>query len=329
MSLYTPLFPGQHDSNTSIWDTSNYVDLLCDIHLCLSARGEILAPPSRPSSPHFDERVSRLRENVREAFLDAKGEPASGMWTQLSEQLKMGCVRGNAGPATATDDEVATEQDVEWLLPETEQEWFEWEAKREQQKRLKTRPSISMRQDDDSVPPASDQLEYTSSIATRQMAVSEQGVSSVSPSTIFWTKEKVEKWRPTTGLNSASTSDVQRSQSLTLKEEVGGAVVKGKAPTLVKGSASLNFPVVKRADGAAYGNKEKVPLAGHSTSNNRVAVGGSTATPIVPNATIDSGNLEAASSNASCKASLTVGAKPKIDDFPETVRYFELTLLVN
>ena len=324
MSLYTPVFPGQHDSNTSIQDTKNYVDLLRDVNLFLSTQGEVLAPPSRPSSPHFDERVSRLRENVREAFLDAKGEPASGMWTQLSEQLKMGCVRGSAGPATTTDDQVATEQDVEWFLPETEQEWFEWEAKREQQKRLKTRPSISMRQDDDSVPPAPDQLEYTSSIATRQMAVSEQGVSNVSPSTIFRAKEKVKKWRATTSLNSTSTSDVQRSPSRTLKEEVGGAIVKGKAPALVKGSSSLNFPVVKRAGGAAHGNKGKVPLVGHSTSNNRVAVGGS-----IPNAIIDSGNLEAASSNASRKASLTVGAKPKINDFPETVGYFKLTLLVN
>ncbi|KIM52413.1 hypothetical protein SCLCIDRAFT_1163411 [Scleroderma citrinum Foug A] len=318
MSLYTPVFPGQHDNNTSIRDTKDYVDLLRNVHLFLSTQGDMLAPPSRPSSPNFEERVFQLRENVREAFLDAKGEPANGMWTQLTEQLKMQCMRGGAGSASTTDDQVAVEQDVEWILPETEQEWFEWQAKREQEKCLKKK-AISMQQDYDTVPLAADQPEHTSSIATRQMAVPEQGTSNVSPSTILRAKEKVKKWQAAINPNSTSTPHFQYSQSRTSKERVSGAGVKGKALAFAKGSSSLNFPVVKRAASTAHDNKGKGPPVGHSTSNNRVAVGDSTASPIIPSAIVDSGNAELASSKASRKASPTITAKPKINDFPETL----------
>lgn len=326
MSLYTPVFPGQHDNNTSIRDTKDYVDLLRNVHLFLSTQGDMLAPPSRPSSPNFEERVSQLRENVREAFLDAKGEPANGMWTQLTEQLKMQCMRGGAGSASTTDDQVAVEQDVEWILPETEQEWFEWQAKREQEKCLKKK-AISMQQDYDTVPLAADQPEHTSSIATRQMAVPEQGTSNVSPSTILRAKEKVKKWQAAINPNSTSTPHFQYSQSRTSKERVSGAGVKGKALAFAKGSSSLNFPVVKRAAGTAHDNKGKGPPVRHSASNNRVAVGDSTASPIIPSAIVDSGNAELASSKASHKASPTITAKPKINDFPETVGCFKSILL--
>jgi len=326
MSLYTPVFPGQHDNNTSVRDTKNYVDLLRNVHLFLSTQGEMLAPPSRPSSPNFEEKVSQLKENIREAFLDAKGEPANGMWTQLSEQLKMESMRGGAGPASTTDGQVAVEQEVEWILPETEQEWFEWEAKREQEKCLKKKASISMQQD--IAPLAADQPEHTNSIATRQMPVPEQGASNVSPSTILRAKEKVKKWQATIVPISTSTPHLQYSQSQTPKERVSGAGVKGKAPALAKGSSSLNFPVVKRAGGTAHSNKGKGPPVGHSTSNNRVAVGDVTASHIIPSTIVHSGNAELASSNASHKASLTVGAKPKINDFPETVGWFKSTSLV-
>ncbi|KAL4075221.1 hypothetical protein V8B97DRAFT_1945110 [Scleroderma yunnanense] len=305
MSLYTPVFPGQNSINSAISDTKNYADLLRDVHLFLATQGDILAPPSRPSSPNFEERVATLRENVRQAFVEAKGEPANGMWTQLTEQLKMGCVRGNADPAFVTDDQAIAEQAVEWILPETEQEWFEWEAKREAS-RLK-KPSKSM-QHGDIIQPAADRLEHTTSIS----AAPEQGVS---PSTILRAKEKVKKWQAT--IVSDSTPDLERSQA---SSRVSGLIVKGKSPALPKGSSSLNFPVVKRAGGVGHSNKGIRPPIGHSTSNNRGVIGDMTATPIIPSPIDDNGNAELAPrSITSRKALPAAGAKQKIDDFPETL----------
>lgn len=327
MSLYTPVFPSlrgrgnpsRRNSYTSAQNTQRYADVLRDVHLFLSTQGEELSPPSRPSSPNFEERVSHLRERVKEAFYDAKGEPSNGLWTNLSEQLRMGCVKGRYHPLSGDGQRVLGEN-VEWILPETEEDWFVLEKKREEARRLK---KLAASQQGRSVPAfqqsSASNLARANSTLPCQDEVFEQGVSTVSQETIRKAKEKVSKWQAT--IVPGSVPEFERPQA-PLKTNVDSSVLKGKPLVREKTSSSLNFPVVKRAAGTLDGKGERRPPLGYPVSNNLVGLGDSRVTYTAQRSTGDvgdtrGGKIVVVDSNGTRKTGLTAGTKPKINDYPE------------
>ncbi|KAG6334031.1 hypothetical protein ID866_5062 [Astraeus odoratus] len=331
MSLYTPVFPSireqqnhacedPHDPTPSSHKSQNYVDLLRDVHLFLSSQDELLSPPSRPSSPNFADRVSRLREGVRDALEGARGEPANGMWSHLSAQLKMGCVRGRHW-AVSNHHQGAIEADTEWVLPDTEQEWFDLEKKREVRRSKKQVVSLQRAHTAPSLQPSpSGQLDHVDPFPSRHRQ--EEQVSAVSPATMLQAKAKVKKWQATIVSDFTPHADLSQRSS---KPSTDGMLAKGKALSLEKNSSSLNFPVVKRAAGTGDGNKGKAPLGGGS--RHRGAVGDSGTISNIRHTTTADGQGEPSSggatglssTDASRKALLTIGARQRINYLPETL----------
>ncbi|KAI6027191.1 hypothetical protein EDC04DRAFT_2718233 [Pisolithus marmoratus] len=328
MSLYTPVFPSlrgpndhtRRNSYTSAQNTQRYADVLRDVHLFLSTQGEELSPPSRPSSPNFEARVSQLRERVRGAFYDAKGEPSNGTWTNLSEQLKMGCVRGRYH-ALSRNSQGTLGENMEWILPETEEEWFALERKREDSRRLQ---KLAASQQERSVASfhqsGASNLVRANSTIPRQDEVREQGASTVSRETIQKAKEKVRKWQAT--IVPGSVPEFAERPPAPLKTNVDSSVPKGKALVKEKTSSSLNFPVVKRAAGTLGGKGgRRLPL-GHPVSNNLSGLGDPTVEFSTQRSAVDlvdtnNGKSVVVDVNGTRKTAPMAGAKQKINDYPE------------
>lgn len=323
MSLYTPVFPSlcgpgnraRRNSHTSAQNAQRYADALRDTHLFLSTQGEELSPPSRPSSPNFEEKVSHLRERVREAFYDAKGEPSNGMWTNLSEQLKMGCVRGRYHSLSEQVPEVPGEN-MEWILPETEGEWFALENNREEARRLKKLAASHQGRTPSFCQLAASNLARADSPIPGQGEVLEQGISTVSRETIRKAEEKVRKWQAT--IVPGSVPDFGQPPT-TVRTNVESSLLKGKAIVKEKTSSSLNFPVVKRAAGTPDGKGGRDPPLVHPVSAHPKGLGNSTVKFTDRGSAVDivaahRGKTVGVDSNGTRKTS----AKPKINDYPET-----------
>ncbi|KAI6138009.1 hypothetical protein EDD17DRAFT_1675187 [Pisolithus thermaeus] len=326
MSLYTPVFPSLHgsgsrprrNSHTSTQNAQGYADVLRDVHLFLSTQGEVLSPPSRPSSPNFEEKVSQLRERAREAFYDAKGEPSNGMWTNLSEQLKMGCVRGRYH-ALAQQGPEGLGENVEWILPETEGEWFALESKREESRRLKklaashhgrTTPSFYQS--------VASNLARANSAIPPQGEMLEKGISTVSRETIRKAEEKVRKWQAT--IVPSSVPDFGQP-SATLRTDIESSLLKGKTIAKEKANSSLDFPVVKRAAGTSDVKGRSPPLV-LPVSNHLKGLGNSTMGFTSQGSAVGIGDTHrgksvGVDSNGTRKTARMTSAKPRINDYPE------------
>lgn len=261
-----------------------------------------------------------MRERVREAFYDAKGKPSNGMWTNLSEQLKMGCVRGRYHSLSEKAPEVPGEN-LEWILPETEEEWFALENKREEARRLKklaashqgrTTPSFCQ--------PAASNLARADSPIPHQGEVPEQGISTVSPDTIRKAEEKVRKWQAT--IVPGSVPDFGQPPT-TVKTNVESSLLKGKDIAKEKTSSSLNFPVVKRTAGTLDGKGVRdLPLV-HPVPAHSKGLGNSTVKFTDRGSAVDiveahRGKTVGVDSNGTRKTARVTSSKPKINDYPET-----------
>lgn len=320
MSLCTPKFTSFPNTTNPVGASRStqhapkYIDLLRGLHLFLSTQGEELSPPSRPSSPSFEGRVSSLRDSVQEALIAATYEPAKGAWAGVSEKLKIGCLRGKC--YVACDDDQVTLEDTTWILPESEEDWLGWERGRQEARKFKkqatqTRLSSSI--------PAS--LPSAVVVRTYDTAL-EHCIPSVSPKTRRLAEEKVKRWQALT-VQEASPH-LERAQT-SFKSDVDD-IVTTKA-VVPKKSNSLNFPVVKRFITVADRNKgHSVPVE-PSTSKNRgdvvnLAIQSITSRPSigerVPKVPYNGGNTPSESNALGKPLGATDGGQ-KISGFPETV----------
>ncbi|KAF9228971.1 hypothetical protein BS17DRAFT_772830 [Gyrodon lividus] len=334
MSLYTPVFPSSRrkPNNTqkvlsAITSTpapkkqQNYAELLRDVHLFLSTQSDVLSPPSRPNSPNFDHRVKKLREAVRETFDAAGGESANGMWTHVSQMLKMGGLRGRYW-SVYQDNQRPPEEDLQWILPDEEDEWIEWEKKREEIRRLKGKMKASQQVSNvtASIAPDSRKPNHANLMepGRSQDPAPTRAVPAVSPATLLKAKEKVRKWQATMApdISPDTTSSSPASMSVGATQ----STAKGKALGQ-QGSRALGFPVIKRAVAPTIGKKSKGRVARPvipCPSQDRNCPEGSPRSPNHPAAAKNSGEIGTASFKTSLKASLVTDEMSKVTDFPET-----------
>lgn len=342
MSLYTPVFPSFHGFNTSRkghpentlaappGKQQNYVEFLRDIHLFLSTQSDMLSPPSRPSSPMFDQRVQKVRDEIKNVINATEGEMSSGKWTRVNQTLKLGCVRGRhwsvsgAGPCPP-------EEDTNWILPDEEPEWIEWEKKREESRRLKGKTNVSQ-QTDTATSIALDlqkisQATFANQLSGAYNSARELRPRDVSPTTLRAAKEKVKKWQASIGAEvrhitssspaSASTRVVVATTAAKGKTKkpprsrtLDFAVIKPVAKSIIekKGKGSLSRPI-------ARGGSAPVSLHESKSSTPSKAVD-------VPEAKAPAGiGVDETGSRQPPEAPPVKDDLPKIADVPETVRY--------
>ncbi|KAH7924074.1 hypothetical protein BV22DRAFT_1196198 [Leucogyrophana mollusca] len=298
--------------------------MLRDVHLFLSSQTEVLSPPSRPSSPASDHRVQKLKETVQEAFNFAGGEPACGEWVNLSEKLRMGCVRGNyrrMGTMMELQHQNGRQEEVQWVLPDDEEAWFKWERAREESK-TKGRTTESQ---------SPKEITHTTSMPEKvprsvreesQPSAVQLGVP-VSPRTLQHVTDKVTRWKA-----SMSSDSIPAGDDLSPAAIIGGevsTVPKGKE--MARGSresSSLGFPVVKRAIATAAGKKGKGPPGRPAFTKSQANIDAvlhkkRTNDPADREGTAagPSGGIDMASTSVPLNTSLASDDVPKITEFPE------------
>lgn len=335
MSLYTPVFPpslecrstgrnGAPSSNKPIQPSST--EILRDIHLFLATKPEVLVPSSRPSSPSFDSNVEKLKRSVLEAIDAARGDTGSGKWKQVSEKLKMGCVRGRYR-MIGLNQKWHQPEDAEWILPDDEESWFKLEKERAEARKLKGKAKRSRHPDDTPIAAVTPSCRPdVVDIALPAEIVDMQ--ETVSPKTMRNVKEKVTKWRSTIttfeGAPGAKTITVASGQ----KDPSKSSIAKGSILTKNKSqSSSLGFPVVK-CNVAALASKKG---EGYPDRNPKFPANGIREGRHVPNGSKSlaaqerqaaqcDGEPEKASFKTPLRPVLPPdGELPKITDFPETV----------
>lgn len=322
MSLYTPVFPpslecrstGHNGAPSSNQRSSG--EILRDIHLFLATKPEVLAPSSRPSSPSFDTNVENLKRSVLDAIETTRGDTGSGKWKEVSEKLRMGCVRGRYR-MTGRKQGWHPPEDAEWILPDDEETWFRLQEEKADTRRLKGKVKRSCHPDD--MPATSAMPSHGPDIADTASPVEIVDLrETVSPKTMRNVTKKVTKWRET--ISTEGAAPVQRSAS---KPDL-----KGKTTTKNKNqSSSLGFPVVKRNTTTVAGKKgegcsDRTPLPNlpaHGVRDSDHIPNGSKALAAQGRQSPCNGKPEKASIKSPLRSVVPDGDLPTITDFPETV----------
>lgn len=149
-TLHTPVFfPGSNPasslnslatSSVTSASTTAYLDALSRTHVALA---QIVpeVPDSREGSPIDSERVEDLKEQVLQAYDLAGGDPADSKWSAISRLLTLTCTKGRArwigtrNDIKPRDHSMSGDDDEEeFFLADTEEQWFEWERKREKKR---------------------------------------------------------------------------------------------------------------------------------------------------------------------------------------------------
>jgi len=334
MSLYTPVFPSLHqvdsareglqDNNltSATGKQRNYVEFLRDVHLFLSTQSDVLSPPSRPNSPTSEHRVQKVKDEVQDIFSATGDDLMVGKWTLVSQTLKLGCARGKRWVVPKLELRELGE-DTDWILPDEESEWIEWEKKREEKRRLKgTTNSVSQQAGNGgtSVPPPHN-APKTNPNRANVAGSSQPGDKTrewrpprVSPTVLRFAKEKVTKWQASV---SSQVLDSTASGSSPSSSMATAAVTVSQPKTGVpQRSRTLDFNVVKPAAKSIVGKRGKSSLS-------QPTVGGCS-TPVPSSKTKSPKSSKASNVPEETKARLYVGASsvkddtPKIRDIPET-----------
>ncbi|KAK0455263.1 uncharacterized protein EV420DRAFT_591205 [Desarmillaria tabescens] len=145
---YTPVFyssPFSSSMSSSVASghrsPSAYLEQLSQRHIALAGLEEI---PASDCGSDFDDdaqqRVRILHDQVVEALEYSSGDPADGKWTRLRELLRLRSTSaGKRWIGVRTDGEEAQPGPCGFVLVGTEEEWFEWEKRREAEKLLKSK----------------------------------------------------------------------------------------------------------------------------------------------------------------------------------------------
>lgn len=146
MSLFHPVFNAQNIENvkplTSFPSSSSssfrssqanrpppvpYTTMLSQLHQALSTVPDDLSPSSRPSTPSFQARSAVLQKKIEDAVQNGK---------YAGDLVKLWCTRRRAVAPPRQSAEVEPLSSDEYILPDTEEEWFGWE-KAVQDRRMK------------------------------------------------------------------------------------------------------------------------------------------------------------------------------------------------
>ena len=218
-TLYTPVFPTASKSNPLSKSLSH-------LHLALATIPAELAPPSRPPSPGFNERRQVVYDNIRAAYNAAGGQTSHGSWTQVYRLVDMTCTRSRFKKSATRIERKDPEEDVPWILAETEEEWAEWEKARE---KVKSR----LRRTD-------------TEVVDQQGHPSASGASSKQVNL----RDKVTSWKAQIDRSFHEGEDIIHEP-----KSSNPSTTRGSQPSPAKKRASpLDFPVVKPSSLNAHRN---------------------------------------------------------------------------
>lgn len=114
----------------------SYTELLSRAQVNFAALPQELRAASCSPPPDRHVRASVWREKVEALVNEAGGDPSSSKWGHLSRVLRLRCTsRGYVGAARGVrvgDVSASNTQDFEWVLPDTEDEWWECEKRWEE-----------------------------------------------------------------------------------------------------------------------------------------------------------------------------------------------------
>lgn len=338
MSLYTPVFPPLHEFNTSqrgsfdnntvgpLARQQSYSRYLRDVHLFLSTQNDMLSPPSRPSSPLFDHRAQKVKDKIHDIFNETEGDTSCGKWIRASQSLKLGCVRGRHWSVSQADP-CPPEQIADWILPDEESEWIEWEKKREESRRLKAKTNTSQEIGSSALAaPDSHNPSYASFAGPSQPhdMARHRPPPGVSPSTLRAAKDKVNRWQAS--IPSEVLHDTTRGSSpASTREAAEAAEGKGEI-TRPQRTRTLDFAVVKPTAKSLVGKRRKGSLSHPAMSDSgptpsgrsRLSRPSQTSNVHQDSAPVD---VDKTASKGPAKTPLVKDDTPKIVDVPETVRY--------
>ena len=209
-TLYTPVFPTTDKSNPLAKSLSH-------LHLALASIPAELAPSSRPPSPGSKARRQVVYENIRTAYNAAGGQTSHSSWSQVYRLVDMTCTRSRFKKSVTRVERKDPENDVPWILAETEEEWAEWEKTREKLK-SKLRRSDTEVVGQQGLPP-------TSSTSSKQVNL----------------RDKVTSWKAQVDRSFHEDEDIIHEP-----KPSNPAAARSSQQSSVKGRPSpLDFPVVK------------------------------------------------------------------------------------
>lgn len=143
MSIITPIFnipietdkpewssPPSPSSSTSSGAASPsrqpaaaYVGALSQLHQSLVVLPTVLCGPSRPSSPVFQDRMKKLQTRIQHSAVNTQSTvDLKRLWSS-----RINCKGARAVLSTDTD-VIPGDGEVPNVLPDTEEEWYAWEA---------------------------------------------------------------------------------------------------------------------------------------------------------------------------------------------------------
>ena len=307
-SLYTPVFfpPSHLTQPSSALSSSNpkkaikaEIHLLSTLHLSLSHLPPTLCPPSPSSSYVSSERVDNIRSAIENTLETCDYDRSSGKWGLVKGHLRLRCSRlGGSGRykwdvGNALDVERARkakgkekEKDKQWMLVDTEEEWFEWER----QNQSIPSPETEAQRPPAQLPITQSPMTVTTRVKTWQQNLPfhtctplssparSQSVPALTPSLPTGSsvqleevrkKEKVAVWEgefvePIVTPHKAKAKATEKQKRKGAKVEKGKKG-KEKEKEHEKESSPLGFPVVKRA-GLASKKAGPSPLSSKASS---------------------------------------------------------------
>lgn len=219
-------------SSSSRLDTDKigFAARLLQVHTQLASLPEELCPASCPSSPIQHSHVQILTERITSAVDVANGDPTHPKWGHVSGMLRMGCTsRGYVGasPGVRVGYRRMTDvKDVDWLIPDAEAEWSEYERRWGEQARR-------------SLPPGDKSSKYWKS----DHPVEEGQPLPKSGSKAELIKKKVSAWQAKIVYDATDIPSLPVGEGDTRKVDKGKGKDTGRPMGVTQ--SSLNFAVVK------------------------------------------------------------------------------------
>ena len=179
-----------------------------------------------------------MYDNVRTAYNAAGGQTSHGGWTQVYRLVDMTCTRSRFKKSATRIERKDVEEDVPWILAETEEEWAEWEKARE---RVKSR----LRRTD-------------TEVVDQQGHPSASGASSKQVNL----RDKVTSWKAQIDRSFHEDEDIVHEP----KSSNPSTTRAPQQPSVKKRVSPLDFPVVKPSSlsahrsGKAKGKAKQKPL---------------------------------------------------------------------
>ncbi|CCM04541.1 uncharacterized protein FIBRA_06722 [Fibroporia radiculosa] len=221
-------------SSDSTWTGAkqNFAQYVHQLSANLALLPAELCPPSPTSSVPFGSRTRRINQAITDAVGEAYGDPTSPKWGHVSALVKLGCTsRGYVGVSSSVrmgDTRKLNAQDVDWVLPETAEEWVTYER----------RWCRKFRHNPDAVNVSSKY--WSGSTKTERQEQGKSRALQPSDSKAIFIREKVASWQANVVLTGEEPSILQFTDGRCNEKE------KVRDNGAAQSQGSLGFAIIKR-----------------------------------------------------------------------------------